>query len=73
MKRIFLLCLFLSTTFAGMMAQNSSQKPSVLYAEALDLFMKEKFAVAQHLFDQYILAFGDVGTAGEAGWDGSGD
>ena len=60
MKRIFLLCLFLSTTFAGMMAQNSSQKPSVLYAEALDLFMKEKFAVAQHLFDQYILAFGDV-------------
>ena len=54
MKRIFLLCLFLTTSLAGMMAQTNSQRPSVLYNEASDLFRKEKFAVAQHLFDQYI-------------------
>ncbi|MBO7490444.1 MAG: tetratricopeptide repeat protein [Bacteroidales bacterium] len=55
MKRIFLLCVALAS-FTAMMAQGVSQSKSTaqLYSEATDLFRKEKFAVAQHLFDRYI-------------------
>lgn len=55
MKRIFLLCLFLSASAVGLLAQNESpSSPKRIFNEANDLFKKEKYAVAQHLFDQFI-------------------
>ena len=56
MKRITLLCAALLAMAATAAAQGSGQSKSTaqLYSEANDLFRKEKFAVAQHLFDQYI-------------------
>lgn len=54
-KRIFLLCLYLATATAGLMAQGDRpSSPNRLFDEATDLFRKEKYAVAQHLFDQFI-------------------
>lgn len=54
-KRIFLLCLSLLASVGGLMAQNQSHaSPNRLYDEASDLFRKEKYAVAQHLFDKFI-------------------
>lgn len=55
MKRIFLLCLLLTISVVGIKAQNESpSSPERMFIEATDLFRKEKFAVAQHLFDQFI-------------------
>ena len=59
MKRKFILFAIV-LAFANMaVAQSShqSQSTSQLYSEAVDLFRKEKFAVAQHLFDQYLTRF----------------
>ena len=53
MKRIFLFCVAMAS-MSALMAQGSSKSTVQLYGEATDLFRKEKFAVAQHLFDCYI-------------------
>lgn len=55
MKRILMLCLFLSAFAMGLVAQSDrSSSATKIYADANDLFGKEKFAVAQHLFDKFI-------------------
>ena len=53
MKHIILVCAAL-TVLGSAMAQNLGQSSSSLFNEASDLFRKEKYAVAQHLFDRYI-------------------
>ncbi|MBP5189840.1 MAG: tetratricopeptide repeat protein [Bacteroidales bacterium] len=56
MKRIIMMCI--AVMFLGMSARAQSvgqTAPTVqLYNDACDLFQKEKYAVAQHLFDQYL-------------------
>ncbi len=56
MKRIFLLGAIMVLAMAGAMAQGGAQSTSTaqLYKEAEDLFRKEKFAVSQHIFDQFL-------------------
>lgn len=55
MKRILMLCLFLSVSTLGLMAQSvGSPSSNRIFEEATDLFRKEKYAVAQHLFDKFI-------------------
>lgn len=56
MKRILMLLTAMAWLSLPLLAQNSvSPSPSdQLFGEAEDLFNKEKYAVAQHLFDQYI-------------------
>jgi len=48
--------LALTVAAAGLMAQGGGQSKSTskLYQEASDLFRKEKYAAAQHFFDQYL-------------------
>ena len=53
MKRIVLLCVALSVSAVGLRAQGGSDGAR-LYKDAEDLFRKEKYAVAQHMFDQFI-------------------
>lgn len=57
MKRIFLLCVALTTAIVGLKAQGGVQDDpnGKLFKEASDLFRKEKYAVAQHLFDQFAM------------------
>ena len=54
MKR-FMLCAWFLVGAVVLMAQGggTSAATAKLYEEAMDLFRKEKYAVSQHLFDQY--------------------
>ncbi|MCR5193549.1 MAG: tetratricopeptide repeat protein [Bacteroidales bacterium] len=56
MKRIFLLGAIMAISVAGAMAQGGKQTTSTaqLYKEGEDLFRKEKFAVSQHILDQFL-------------------
>ena len=56
MKRMMFFCVLMFAMGMAARAQGGSQSSSTaqLYREATDLFRKEKFAVAQHLFDQYM-------------------
>ena len=56
MKRIIVMCAAMVALTAAAVAQGVSQTSATtrLYSEATDLFRKDKFAVAQHLFDQYL-------------------
>lgn len=56
MKRIMMICAAFVMTIATATAQGVGQSSSTaqLFQEASDLFRKEKYAVAQNLFDQYV-------------------
>lgn len=56
MKRIFLLYAILAIGIGTASAQQTQQSKttSQLFVEANDLFRKEKYAVAQYLFDRYL-------------------
>ena len=54
MKRIMMLCLLLTVSAVGLMAQRGEHPTDRLFSEATDLFRKEKYAVAQHLFDKIV-------------------
>lgn len=68
MKRVFMLGLFLTLSAVGLMAQSESpSSPNSMFNEATDLFFKEKYAVAQHIFDKFIrhpdASYNDVAVA----------
>ncbi len=56
MKRAIFLCFGLLALSVGLKAQTGLDNSGLsgLYNDALDLFRKDKFAVAQHLFDKYL-------------------
>ena len=56
MKRILLIAMFVMAGIVPLMAQGlpSSSVSGDLYAKATDLFRKNKFAAAQHLFDVFV-------------------